>query len=76
MLHALALTATLLILFLSFGQMARDIMRYVLRNPHPAQPASEIVVVRWVRAPAPSFTPAGANLKPMPLPVRPVSLAA
>ena len=70
MLHALALTATLLVLFLSFGQMARDILRYVVQAPKALPEPTEVVVVRWVRAEGPQFNPAvvpARQMRPLPL---------
>ena len=72
MLHALALIASLLILFLSFRQMARDIVRYVLS----AAPSEyKLVTVRLVRRAEPLFNPVAIPAAAMRRP-RAVRLAA
>jgi len=72
MLHALALIASLLVLFLSFRQMARDIVRYVLSAP-PSE--HKPVTVRLMRRGTPMFNPVAVPVAAMRRP-RAVRLAA
>ena len=67
MLHALALTATLLMICMSLRQIAQDVLRYVL-NPRQPQMPSAPVVLRRAR-PA-RFIPAAVAVRPSPRAVR------
>ena len=72
MLHALALSAALLMLFLALRQMVRDVARYIYQAPKAAPQETQLLVVRFVPAPPPLTA---ARLA-VPLETRPVPLAA